>query len=74
MIEAAKLVNRYRPGTPVEVHCQYTDGWTRGFCIAESLSEGYRLRRQSDGATLPMVFAPEDVRGPMIEEPAPAAS
>ena len=62
MIEARELEHRYLAGTPVEVHIRFTDGWSRGFAVAEPLSNGYRLRRLSDGATLPFVFRPEQVR------------
>ena len=62
MIEAPQLTERYLPGTPVEVHNRYTDTWSRGFCVEERLESGYRLRRLSDGATLPVVFSLDDVR------------
>ena len=60
--ETAGVERRYRPGTPVEVHNRYTDGWSRGFAVAELSSDGYRLRRLSDGATLPVVFVPDEIR------------
>jgi len=62
MIDAKELVQRYLPGTVVEVHNRYTDGWCEGFAIAEQLVDGYRLRRLSDGATLPVAFSPELIR------------
>lgn len=62
MIEARELEYRYLPGTPVEVQNRFTDGWCRGFAVAEPVAEGYRLFRLSDGATLPVVFRPEQVR------------
>jgi hypothetical protein len=62
VIEATELEYRYLPGTPVEVLNRFTDGWCRGFAVAEPVPEGYRLFRLSDGATLPVVFRPEQVR------------
>lgn len=62
MIDARELEHRYLPGTPVEVHNGFTDGWSAGFAVAEPVSEGYRLFRMSDGSTLPVVFRHEQVR------------
>jgi hypothetical protein len=49
-------------GTPVDVRSRYVGAWSRGFEVAESVKQGYRVRRLSDGSILPDVFASEDVR------------
>jgi hypothetical protein len=50
------------PGRHVEVRNRFTGAWSRGFELAESVDDGYRVRRLSDGSILPTVFLPEDVR------------
>jgi hypothetical protein len=59
----------YKLPIPVQVRSRYHDGhWSRGFEITEVLhrddrdDEVYRVRRRSDGAVLPVLFDPEDVR------------
>ena len=49
-------------GTTVEVRRRFDRAWARGFEVASASDEGYRLRRQSDGAVLPVSFPPDDVR------------
>ena len=49
-------------GTSVEVRRRFDQAWARGFEVASATEEGYRLRRQSDGAVLPVSFPPDDVR------------
>jgi len=49
-------------GTHVEVWNRFDRRWSRGFRIAESTAEGYRIRRDSDGSVLPHVFPPEEIR------------
>lgn len=49
-------------GTSVEVRRRFDQAWARGFEIASAAEDGYRLRRQSDGAVLPVSFPPDDVR------------
>ena len=46
----------------VEVRSSYVGDWSSGFEIAEATRDGFLVRRQSDGALLPGVFPPEDVR------------
>jgi hypothetical protein len=72
MAETLELSLLYRPGTQVEVFNHFTDRWARGFSVEECVSAGYRLRRLSDGATLPTVFGVDQVRGsgPAHWEPA----
>ena len=49
-------------GTPVEVRNRFCSSWSRGFDVAETADDGYRLRRQSDGYVLPTRFVPTEVR------------
>lgn len=51
-------------GTPVEVRRRFDQEWARGFEVADAVATegGYRLRRRSDGAVLPVVFPADDVR------------
>ena len=50
------------PGTSVEVRRRFDQAWARGFEVAATGGDGYRLRRQSDGALLPVSFPAMDVR------------
>jgi hypothetical protein len=52
------------PGTPVEVRSTFDHAWKRGFVIAGTDADGYRLRRLSDGSVLPASF-PSDVVRPV---------
>ncbi|HLG00007.1 MAG TPA: hypothetical protein VI916_06020 [Acidimicrobiia bacterium] len=52
---------------PVEVRSSFEHGhWSSGFEVAEVVrrqeQEFVRIRRRSDGAILPTLFSPEDVR------------
>jgi hypothetical protein len=49
-------------GTPVEVHNRFCAAWSRGFEVAETTREGYRVLRQSDGYVLPAEFVANEVR------------
>lgn len=49
-------------GTSVEVRRRFDQAWARGFEVASAAEDGYRLRRQSDGAVLPVCFPADDVR------------
>jgi hypothetical protein len=52
-------------GTRVEVRSSLERKWARGFEIADRVGEdppGYRIRRRSDGAVLPVLFGADDVR------------
>ena len=49
-------------GTEVEVRRRFDRAWARGFAVAEAEEAGYRLRRNSDGAVLPVAFPAADVR------------
>jgi hypothetical protein len=60
--EDAGAVTTFEAGTKVEVRTTYDRTWARGFEVLETTPEGYRLRRLSDGAALPAVFAGDDVR------------
>ena len=56
------------PGTRVEVRSRFDERWTRGFEVAEVVSEEepepvrYRIRRRSDGSVLPSLFVGDEVR------------
>jgi len=54
------------PGTRVEVRSRFDRAWARGFEVAEQVQadEGcrYRVRRRSDGAVLPVLFAGDELR------------
>ena len=49
-------------GEQVEVHTKFNNSWAEGFEIAEVCSDGYRVRRRSDGAMLPDLTGESDVR------------
>jgi len=49
-------------GTDVEVRNRFCASWSRGFEVAETTNEGYRLRRQSDRYVLPTEFTANEVR------------
>jgi len=53
-------------GVSVAVRCSFEGTWSPGFEVAEVVLEadggaGYRLRRLSDGAVVPVIFPIEDV-------------
>jgi hypothetical protein len=50
------------PGTRVEVKRRFDAKWARGFEVLEHTTDSYRLRRLSDGTTLPVLFPEDDVR------------
>jgi hypothetical protein len=54
--------DRLEPGARVEVLQRFESRWARGFEIVEAVDAGYRVRRRSDNAELPAVFAAADVR------------
>ena len=49
-------------GTRVEVRTRFSGDWARGFEVADTSSEGYLLRRTSDGSVLPRRFGSDDIR------------
>jgi hypothetical protein len=49
-------------GAEVEVRTRYLNRWARGFEIVAVDDDGVRLRRQSDGAILPVAIGVQDVR------------
>jgi hypothetical protein len=51
---------------PVEVRTRYTGQWATGFEVVERTAHGYRLRRLSDGAVLPVEFSSDEVQ---VREP-----
>jgi hypothetical protein len=50
------------PGTPVEVRRRFDRAWARGFEVIDVGDDGYRLKRSSDDAVLPVPFPHVDVR------------
>jgi hypothetical protein len=54
-----------RPGATIEVRSRFDGSWCRGFQVAEVVATdtgvAFRVRRLSDGATLPALFPPDDV-------------
>ena len=62
-LAADVIVEEYlKPGTRVEVKDRFGGRWSRGFEVAEVLTDGYRLKRLSDGSVLPADFEWDDVR------------
>ncbi len=51
-----------QPGTRVEVRRRFDQAWASGFVIHEATDLGYRLRRTSDGAVLPVAFPESELR------------
>jgi hypothetical protein len=51
-----------RPGTRVEVATRFRGNWVTGFEVASAGDLGYRVRRTSDGAVLPVEFSYASVR------------
>jgi hypothetical protein len=51
-----------RVGDPVEVFTRYNNSWVRGFEVAEVIDHGFRVRRLSDGSTLPGFTSESDLR------------
>jgi hypothetical protein len=49
-------------GMRVEVRRRFDQHWARGFEVAEQGTQGFRLRRLSDGEVLPVEFRGEDLR------------
>jgi hypothetical protein len=56
--------HRLLPGTEVEVRTRYLLSWARGFEViaVDDDHDQVRLRRRSDGATLPMPISVGQVR------------
>jgi hypothetical protein len=55
-------MSELQDGTPVQVRPRFEATWAEGFTVAGRDGDGYRLRRDSDGTTLPCSFAHEAVR------------
>lgn len=57
-----------KPGTHVEVRSRFEQRWSRGFEVAELVTDHddaaprYRVRRRSDGSLLPVLFDADDLR------------
>jgi hypothetical protein len=50
------------PGSAVEVMTRFEQRWSRGFEVADVVDGGYRVKRVSDGAVLPVVFTAASLR------------
>jgi hypothetical protein len=50
------------PGAEVEVRNRFDGRWAKGFEITRTTSQGYQVRRVSDGRVLPTVFDGRDIR------------
>ena len=50
------------PGTRVQVRRRFDAKWARGFEVLEHRAGLYRVRRLSDGETLPVWFPGDEVR------------
>lgn len=63
---APPTIDGVEPGTRVEVRSRFDSHWARGFEVAEEVPDNgsvqYRVRRRSDGAILPVLFADDDLR------------
>lgn len=46
----------------MQVRPRFEPTWAEGFTVAGRDDHGYRLRRESDGATLPGSFGQEEIR------------
>lgn len=49
-------------GSTVEVRRRFDQAWASGFEVVDTDIDGYRLRRRSDGAVLPVAFPATEVR------------
>jgi hypothetical protein len=50
------------PGDDVDLWCRSLGTWSSGFEAVDVDAEGWRVRRRSDGALLPVRFSDGDVR------------
>ena len=62
LVEDSQDTVGYPVGTEVEVRRRFDQAWARGFSVFDQTAGGYRLRRQSDGAILPVAFPAADLR------------
>jgi hypothetical protein len=56
------IASTFDLGAPVDVWCPSNEEWSLGFRVDGVETDGIRVRRISDGALLPAVFAPDHVR------------
>ena len=61
-VSGARMSDWLEAGTKVEVLNSFDGRWRRGFSVEAVQSDGYLLRRHSDGAVLPKEFPPNEVR------------
>lgn len=65
-VESTANSGEYQERVVVDVRNRFDGGWSKGFEIAERVSDDrngqrFRVRRVSDGYLLPAVFAAEDL-------------
>jgi hypothetical protein len=58
--------HQIEPGTSIEVRARFNGRWCDGFEVADLVDADastvrYRVRRTSDGAILPVLFAADDI-------------
>jgi hypothetical protein len=56
------VTHQVHPGTSVEVLSNFSGRWVPGFNVVEIGEQGFRLRRRSDHAVLPVWFGHDEVR------------
>jgi len=55
-------VKRFRTGERVEVRRRFDQLWARGFQVIADDDSGYRIKRESDGVILPVMFPASELR------------
>jgi hypothetical protein len=66
--EATQLSGGYTAGTAVEVVNRFTERWSTGFEVHETVADGYRVRRRSDGTVIPTTFTVSEVREELLSK------
>ena len=56
----------YSTGTAIEVVNRFTEDWSAGFEVYEAVTDGYRIRRRSDGTVIPTTFTVSEVREELL--------
>ncbi len=59
---AGTLTRRFRTGERVEVRRRFDQLWARGFQVIADDDSGYRIKRESDGVILPVMFPASELR------------
>jgi hypothetical protein len=53
---------KYDSGTAVQVRERFLGRWHSGFAVYAHDEDGIRIVRVTDGAVLPVLFSPDEVR------------